>query len=405
MWILQLAWKNSWRNKSRTFITISAVAFATLISMFTASLKEGVFDNLIKNIVSSYTGHIQIHQKGYQEEQILENGFSPNDSVLKVVKSLVGIESVTPRLESFALVSTGESTKGCLIMGVGPEEKLKFTAMGKKLVKGKYIEGITNELLLSEGLAHTLNKTVNDSLIIVGQGFHGTTAAGKFLVRGLVRLGSPKLNERLIVMQMPIAQRLFGADSIATSWCVLLKENTDVEKVAKGLRNTMHENYEVMTWAQIMPDIEQHINADSNNMQVVRYILYLLVSFGIFSTMLIMMTERKVEHGMLLALGMSKKRLSYLLMIESLLTVMIGSVVGLIMSFPLLMYLQHYPIRITGNAAEAYKRFGFEPIFPAAMDWFIFFQQGLTVFVIGLILSLYPIWVILRMNALTAMKK
>lgn len=405
MWILQLAWKNSWRNKGRTIITISAVAFATLISMITVSLKDGVFDNLIKNIVSSYTGHIQIHQKGYQEEQILENGFSPSDSVLKIVKSHADIESVTPRLESFALVSTGESTKGCLIMGIGPEEKTTFTAMGDKLVKGKYIQSNLDELLIAEGLAHNLNKSINDSLIIIGQGFHGTTAAGKFIISGIVRLGSPKLNERLIVMQMPTAQRLFGADSIATSWCVLLKENADVEKVAKVLRDTLRKSYEVLTWAQIMPDIEQHINADSNNMQIVRYILYLLVSFGIFSTILIMMTERKIEHGMLLALGMSKNRLSILLMLESLLTVMVGSVVGLVLSFPLVLYLKAYPIHISGNAAEAYKRFGFEPIFPAAVNPYIFLRQGLTVFVIGIILSLYPIWVIIRMNALNAMKK
>lgn len=405
MWIIQLAWKNSWRNKGRTIITISAVAFATLISMITASLKEGVFDNLIKNIVSSYTGHIQIHHKGYQDEQILENGFFPNDSLLEKIKMRSGIESITPRIESFALLSAGESTRGCLIMGIGPEEKKTFTAMEQKLIEGHYTDPDANALLLSEGLAHSLKMTVNDTVVIIGQGYHGVSAAGKYPVSGIIRLASPKLNERLVVMPIALAQRLFGADSIATSWCVLLKENTNVDLVANDLKGTIDDDFEVLTWAEIMPDIKQHIDTDSNNMQIVRYILYLLVSFGIFSTLLIMMSERKIEHGMLLALGMSKKRLELLLMVESLMTLMVGSLLGLLISLPLVIYLKKYPIHISGNAAEAYKRFGFEPIFPAALDPVIFLQQGLTVFTIGIILSLYPIWVIRRMNALNAMKK
>ncbi len=72
MWIYTLAWKNIWRNKSRTIIVVSAIAFASIISLLASSLKEGIFQNLISNIVGSYSGHIQIHQKGYWQEQILE---------------------------------------------------------------------------------------------------------------------------------------------------------------------------------------------------------------------------------------------------------------------------------------------------------------------------------------------
>jgi ABC-type antimicrobial peptide transport system permease subunit len=130
-----------------------------------------------------------------------------------------------------------------------------------------------------------------------------------------------------------------------------------------------------------------------------------LVGFGIFSTLLIMMAERKIENGMLLALGMSKFRLQVLLLSESMLTVMMGAMVGLLFSLPIVLYLKFNPIRISGNTADAYKRFGFEPLFPTSSDPAIFLKQGLTVFVLGLILGAYPIWVIFKMNALKAMKK
>lgn len=405
MWILQLAWKNLWRNKSRTAITMAAVSFATIISMLAASLKEGIFNNLIKNIVSSYTGHVQVHLKGYQDEQVIENGFVPDSLLRKKISAMPGVDGITSRLESFALISSGETTKGCLVIGIEAQEKHGFTAMEEKITKGAYPVPHENELLLSEGLALKLEKKVGDTVIIIGQGYHGASAAGKFLVKGIVALGSPKLNERLVVMPLEQSQSLFAADSLATSLAVLLHDNIDPDQASKQIVALTGNQLEVLPWGAIMPDIKQHIEADSGNMQFVQLILYFLVGFGIFSTLLIMMAERKIENGMLLALGMSKPRLQYLLLTESMLTVMMGAISGLLVSLPIVLYLKFNPLRISGSTADVYKRFGFEPLFPTSSNPAIFLKQGLTVFVLGLILGAYPIWVIFKMNALKAMKK
>lgn len=404
MWIFFFAWKNLWRNKGRTLITISALAFATLISMIAASLKEGIFGNLIHNIVSSYTGHIQVHLNGYQDEQILENGFIPEEKIKKKIEGLGQIDLMTARLESFALISSGETTKGCIIMGIEDAEINKFSAIGNKLSQGQLYQN-KNELVLSEGLAKKLGKTKKDTIIIIGQGYRGTSAAGKFIISGIIQLASPKLNDRMVVMSLAAAQKLFAADNIATSWCILLKDNADEDKMTTQIRNLSGTKYETLSWGDLMPDIKQHIGTDSKNMQFVQLILYILVSFGIFSTLLIMMSERKKENGMLLALGMTKFRLQMVLAAESLMTVMIGSLVGLLLSSPIVFYFKYHPLRISGKVAEAYKRFGFEPIFPTSTDAAIFLKQSLIVFIIGIILSLYPIAIIFKMNALRAMKK
>jgi len=405
MWIVHLAWKNIWRNKSRTAIAVAAVSFATMISMLAASLKEGIFNNLIKDIVSSYTGHVQLHMKGYQDEQVIENGFVPEKLLREKIIGMPGIATITGRLESFALISSGETTKGCLVIGIEDQERHGFTAMADKLIKGAYPSIRDNGLILSEGLAIKLKKNILDTVIIIGQGYHGSSAAGKFIVKGIVVLGSPKLNDKLVVMPLEQCQLLFAADSIVTSWAILLKDDTDPNAAAKNIAGIAGKEYEVLTWGDIMPDIKQHIEADSGNMQYVQLILYFLVGFGILSTLLIMMAERKIENGMLLALGMAKARLELLLLFESMFTVMMGAVIGLLISLPAVLYLKFNPIRISGSTADAYKRFGFEPLFPASGDPGIFLKQGLIVFVLGLILGCYPIWVIRKMNALKAMKK
>lgn len=405
MWILKLAWKNLWRNRSRTLITVSAVAFATLFSIITGSLKDGIFNNLVKNIVSSYTGHLQVHLKGYHEEQILDNSFQVSDKLESDIGNMPQVVAVAPRLESFALVSSGDLTKGCIVLGIEPEKENIITSVKDKVVQGSYLDETDRGVLLGAGLAKKMNLGINDELVLIGQGYHGSSAAGKMPVKGIVKMGSPQLNDKILFMSLPAAQELFGADSLLSSLVISLNDNADLSQLAGNLSSAIGPQYEVKTWEEIMPEIKQHIETDTNNMRYVQYILYLLISFGIFSTLLIMMVERRFETGMLLALGMSKMRIQWLLMTESLFTVMLGSITGILISIPPVLYFEKQPLRLAGETAKAYERFGFEPIFPASADPMVFLGQGMIVFIIGLILSLYPLYVVMRMHPVTAMKK
>jgi putative ABC transport system permease protein len=405
MWLFKLAWKNLWRNRSRTYITTSAVAFATVVSVLAKSLQEGVFNNLVKNIVSSYTGHIQVHLKGYNDEQILDNSMGTGTQLEQRISAVPGVAAVAARLESFSLVSSGNKTKGCMVIGIIPGKEKAITLMDQKIKKGKYPTDESREVLIGEGLSTQLASGIGDTIILVGQGYHGSTAAGKYLVGGILKLGSPQLNNRLLVMSLPLAQELFSADSMVTSYIVALQEDANLEDATSEIHHAVGARYEVLSWEQIMPEVKQHIETDTENMNVIQWILYVLVSFGIFSTLLIMMVERKHETGMLVALGMSKLKLQLLVMIESLMTVMMGSILGILISVPVISYLSRHPIRITGEAAEAYKRFGFEPIFPTSTDPMIFLGQGMVVFIIGLVLSLYPVYVVAKLDPVNAMRK
>ncbi len=141
-----------------------------------------------------------------------------------------------------------------------------------------------------------MNLSINE-LVLIGQGYHGSSAAGKMPVRGIVKMGSPQLNDRILFMSIPAAQELFGADSLLTSMVISLSDNADLSGVAGAIRSAIGPKYEAKTWEEIMPEIKQHIETDSNNMRYVQYVLYLLISFGIFSTLLIMMVEGVLRQG------------------------------------------------------------------------------------------------------------
>lgn len=405
MWLIQLAQKNMWRNRLRTLITATAVFFAVILSVLAESLKQGIFDNLVKNIVSFYTGYIQVHQKGYWEEKTLDNSFSYPSPDFKPLASQSFLKNVSPRIEAFALASSATLTRGCMVLGIVPAQEDKITSLKNKLTQGVYLNESDHAVLLSQGLAKKLSLHTGDTLYLIGQGYQGSTAAGKYPVKGILSFGSPDLNETSLFMPLSLAQDFLGAYGMTTALVCMLNDPNQLEKAKAQLQHSLNGKYEVMTWGDMLPEIKQHIEADSGNMEYVQLILYLLVCFGIYGTLLMMMMERKYEIGMLIAIGMNKHLLAFTLLLESVFTVLTGCIAGLLASIPICWYFSEYPLRITGETARAYERFGFEAVFPASTNPAIFIQQGITVFLLSLLLSVYPVYKVYRMDPVLSMKR
>lgn len=405
MWLISLAWKNLWRNKSRTAITMAAVFFAVILSVFTSSLKDGIFDNLVKNVVSFYTGYIQVHKNGYWDEQVLDNSMDFNENVNFQLLNIENVSGAAPRLETFGLIATDKNTKGCMVVGIDPEKEHLVTSLKDKIIKGSYLETDDKEVLLSAGLADRIKAEINDTVYLIGQGYHGATAAGRFIVKGMVKFGSPELNNQIMYLSLSAAAELFSAEGLATSAVISMKNPKLLQKTVNAIEQKLGNGYEAMSWEVMLPDVKQHIESDSKSMKYIQGILYMLVSFGIFGTLLMMMVERKYELGMLVAIGMKKSKLSLIIIIESILTVLGGCLLGLMTSIPIIYYFNKKPLVMGGEIAAIYEKFGFEAVFPTSTSPYNFYYQGITVVIIGLLLSLYPVYKIFTIDPATSMKR
>ncbi len=402
--IEKLTWRNLWRNRRRTTITMASVTFAVVLAIVMQSLQAGVFNHLQKSIISFYSGYLQVHRKGYQDEQIIENSFTASDSLMKKI-AWSGVKYMVPRLELFALASNGNTTRGCMVVGTDPENEDRLTTLKSKIIQGTYFTATEHTALISEGLAKKLNLSVNDTLVLLGQGYQGTLGAGKYNIRGVVQFGQPKLNEGLVYLPLKTAQNSFNAEDILTSVALGLDDPADLEIIQKNLVANLGDPYEVLNWKQMMPDVENHMKVDTASFYVYAGILYLVIAFGLFGTVLMMIAERKVEFGMLIAIGMKKTKLGGMLIAETLLISISGAVLGMGISFPVVWYLEKKPIRFSGEFAKAYEQFGFEAIFPAILKTEIFISQSVIVLVMALLIGIYPLWHVSRLDPVTAMKK
>ena len=401
--LLKLASRNIWRNRRRTIITAASILFAVFFSIAISSIQEGTWDHMVNSVVHYHFGYAQIHKAGYWDDKTIDNAFDPTASY-EAAQDMDAIHQLVPRIESFALASYKTYTKGALVIGVDPDREKSLTKADQRMIAGSYLKPDDEGVLVAEGLAEYLKVDVGDTLVLISQGYHGINSAGKFPIRGLVRFGAPDLNKQLVYIGIEKAKWFYGTENLLTALVVDVKDPDDLRHVVRELRAKLGEEHEVLDYKEMMPDLIQAREVDTAGSQIILMVLYLIIGFGIFGTILMMLKEREYEFGILKAIGMRTSQLNIMLWLETIFLGMIGCVAGIIVSFPLVYYFYRNPIELSGQMAEAYERFGVQPLLPASMDFSIFIGQAVVIFLMITVLSLYPMYKISRLKPVEAMR-
>lgn len=388
--LLKLAWLNIWRNKRRTIITATSVFFAVLLAIVFRSLTDGIYDNMIHNVVSYSSGYLQIHKKGYWDEQSIDNSFEEDQNLYKLLLETPKITHILPRIQTFSLASNLDKTKGVLVLGIDPVKEKEVNRLQDKIVKGDYIESVQdNGVVVGEGLASQFKLKVNDTLVLLGQGYHASSAAGKYRVKGIIKLGSIELNNNVVYMSLQQAQQLLGADKHITSISVILEKGTHLNTLKGSIQKLIGlDTYEVMSWKEMMPELDQFIEADSSGHYIIIGVLYLIIAFGLFGTILMMVFERQHEFGILIAIGMKRALLALMLLLESIMISLIGCFLGIIGGIFIVKWFTIHPIQFTGDLKEVYEDYGIESIIYFSSDEKYFYtniNRFSTINIIGLV--------------------
>ncbi len=402
--ILKTAWRNIWRNKRRTIITIGSAFFAVFFAILMRSMQLGTYDKMIGDVVNSFTGYVQIHKKGYWEDKVIDNAFERDTLWEDKILASKYAEIIVPRLESYALAAFGKKTKGTMVVGIEPNAEDQMTHLKSKIVKGQFsLYG--KQILVAEGLAKYLELNVGDSLVLIGQGYHGVSAQGLYKVSGILHFPSPKLNKSIVYLSLPQAQDMYGAYNMLTNLCISVENNQKVKPLVEDLKQWLDLNkYEIYTWKEMLTELVQAIQTDNVGGIIMLAILYMIIGFGIFGTIVMMTAERRREFGMLIALGMHRKQIIRITVVETLLLGLLGVILGAVLSIPIVYYFHTNPIVLTGAAAQSMINFGVEPVIPFALRADFFLHQAYTVLGILVICMLYPIAKIQSLNLIKAIR-
>ena len=405
--IFKIAWRNIYRNRKRSLITITSIFAALFLIILMRALQFGFYDNIIKTVVESYAGYVEIHADGYWDNQSLDNSMEVDQKLINDINSVEGVENIVQRLQTFSLISMGEKTKGGMINGINISDEQKITDWNKKMVSGSFDLG-ENEIIVGKGIAEYFDIRENDTLILYGQGYRGMMAAGKYPVKGVIDLKNPDLNKLGIFMTIESARNYVSSEEISTHIIIDKEQYYDEEKIVKDLSQILSKDYEIMTWKETLPEIEQTITADSAGGLIMAFILYIIVLFGMFGTVLMMTEERKYEFGVLISIGMSRIRLFGIILIETIILSMMGVLLAIILTYPISYYFNLNPIDMAvlmgEGADQMMEDLGFSPLAPMSISWDIPLSHALVIFIFSLLISIYPAIKILNLNPVKSMK-
>lgn len=403
---LKLAWRNTWRNKRRSFIAIASITFGVFFSSLMLSTQLGSYSRMIDNAVRFHTGYIQIHAKGFWDDKTIDNSMLLTKAIEEALLQTEHVEDAAPRIESFALASFGEKTKGAMVIGMDPEAEDELTHVKSKLAEGEYLLDGDKGTLIGQGLARYLGLGVGDTIVMISRGFHGVNAAAKYPVKGIVKLPMPDLNNQLIYLPLAESQWFFDAVDRVTAIALVIDDPDHVDKAVKDLSAKLPaDEYEVMGWREMTPELVQSIEFDYVSGVILMYILYIVIGFGIFGVFLMMTNERAYEFGILLSLGMKRAKLQQVVLIEAILVGLIGVLAGIALSFPIIAYLYYNPIQMGGEYAAMFEEFGLEPVLPFSLEPIIFIRQAIIVLIMSTVIGLYPLFKINKLDPARAIRQ
>jgi putative ABC transport system permease protein len=405
---IMLAWRNVWKNKRRTILTLLTIMVGCAMIFWMRAIQEGFYAQMIEDAVSANTGHIQIHEKGFNENLSIDYAFIPGAAVNKKLKSSDFIQAFSQRIHAAGLVTSGSSMEGVLIQAVDPVSEQKVTNIHRSILKGgRYLnQGDRKNIIIGETLARNLGVKVGDSVSILSQGFDGSIAALHCVAIGLFKSGNPEYDRLLIIMPISQAREMFTMADYVSSIVIRLKDGRTMEQVRDDLRNTIgNKSLEIMGYDELLPDMMQYIVFDRVTGEIIYWILFLVVAFGVLNTIQMSVYERIREFGVMLAIGTRPAQIRKMVLIESMIISVAGILLGVLLGTALSWYLILYPLDYSEFSKEI-AEWGFSTFLVSAkLELFNYISTPLITLVLSMLFTISPARRASRLNPIQAIRK
>jgi ABC-type lipoprotein release transport system permease subunit len=401
MLLFKLAWRNLWRSRKRSLITMSSVFFAVLLAVLAESVNRGSHEGMIRNSVSYFTGYLQLQDSAYMEEPSLDYCFDWDEQQQAAFAAVPGVASLVPRVQGFVLAASNIKTRGAMVLGVDPAREEALNGLQSQLLAGGFEAG---GVVVADRLAERLGIKLGDTLVVLGQGYQGQQAAGAYRVTGLVKPKLPELRKQTAYLLLPDAQTLFAAEGMVSSVLVMPQENASISSMQKQMQSLLPtDGYVVVrNWEELLPELLAAIEFDNASNRIILVILYIVIGFGIFGTVLTMTLERRKEFGVLISVGMRRGRLALMTFYETLLLGGMGVLAGLAGSLPIVAWFYAHPVPLSAELGQMSEDFGVDPFVYFSADPSIFGSQAAVVLAMCALVALYPVLYVKKLNVLQA---
>lgn len=424
-----MAWRNLWRHRRRTLLTVSAIGLGLAVLIAMVSFVAGLQEMMVEQVARSSVGHVQLHHPQYRARRAVQLVLQDATRLQAVVDATPGVRASSARLLFTGAIrsSTSSATPIVQIMAVDPARERGFSVLADHVAEGGFVtpppEALAPDaparvrerkgLLMGARLARELKVGLGSKVRLDTAGFQGATTAAAFYVTGLVSTGSDMVDRRLVMVPLADMQALSGAGDAVHEITVMLDGQAAIPGALEALRTSLAAALagadgavEVLPWWDVAPDVKRMIDL-ANIWNAILYLLMLVIlSAGILTTMFMVVLERRHEFGVRLALGAEPFPLFLGVMLEALLLAALAVAAGLAVGALAVWGLVAYGIDLRWLIG-GYSVAGLlvSAIYYGSWAPHVFYEPALVVFVGTVAMALWPAVRVARMKALDAIRQ
>ena len=400
-----IAWRNIWRQKTRSLVVIFAVGLGIWALVFLMAFSYGVNVTFINTAIQNQHSHIQLHHPDFKTDKEVKYVMQNGKQTLEEIAKLESVQAATGRLISAAMASTANGAGGVQIWGIFPEEESKVTRLNSKLIEGKYFEGTKrNPILMSKKLAEKLKAKIRSKIILTFQDVDGEITTAAFRVVGLFDTGNSMFDEANIYVKADdLRNLLHTGDDELHEIAIYLNDPNYVDETLQQLKEAKP-GILIEGWKEIAPELQLMETQLEQSMIIIMVIILLALIFGIINTMLMAVLERVRELGMLMAVGMNKVRVFFMIMLETIMLSLAGAPVGMFLGFITVRILNKTGIDLSAFS-EGLREFGISEILRPYLTPDYYVLLAIMVVATAIIASIFPAWKAIRLKPVEAIRK
>ena len=394
-----LAWRNLWRNKRRTFITAISIAVSFAFALLVQTLNDGAHAAMISNAIKLGNGHIAIQSKGYELNPANFKFVNDHSVLLDTLKQQQIDGAVQPRISLNALATTAHNSVAASVEAGDPENDKRFQLFKDFLIDGEWFDPKKpDQLLIGAEMATQLNVKVGNKVVFMSASEAGDTIAYMGRVRGIFKANIEDLDKFVVLSSLPFAQKFLseegdGVVNPITRLSILLDEPDSAQEIQKSLQSVLpHQDYEVLLWEQMMPEVLQFIKVDDAGGYIFLGLILIMVVFGVANTLFMSVLERSREFALLHVIGLSKSNLVITIILETLFLCLFALTLGWVLGYACHSYFMTHGIdvsRATENSLQIAGTF-MDPTVYSKLTSDRAIQFTTVAFVSTMLVGIYP---------------
>jgi len=402
--ILKIAWKNVWRSKGRSLVVMGSIVVGIWALIFGSGFMNGFMESYMAEVINHDVSNMQVHHPDFKKDYDVKLFIPDGDKKAEEIQYWPGVKAVTTRIIINGMISSSRKGSGVQIRGIDVEKEAEVTRLDSLVEEGAYFEGISrNPIIIGEKLADELQVKLRSKVVLTFNDANTDLTAAAFRVVGIVKSTSVKINETYAFVRKEDLYKLLGNGKNIHEIAVVTEEQVDDEALVRKY-NELHKEDKAESWKEIAPELAFMQEMYSQSLYILLVIIMLALVFGIVNTMLMAVLERMRELGMLMAIGMNKIRVFFMVVVETIYLSTVGAPIGLLVSWFTIKYFRNVGVDLS-NYSEGLESFGYSSILYPYVQNADYVIVTIGVIITAIIGALYPAWKAIKLNPVEALHK